>query len=143
VVLQRLAQLDLVKNMVRGPALQKVFGHPRPPADLQQLGQVKTVDRHHNEGACQHGKHLQLFPKHRRIPVLQSVVEDPVPVVEQDQHIDHAQVQTNASDQQGTRRPAFFRAEIRQGQKPHIAQMDAGFAPHGANGVEQSHENLS
>ena len=96
---QGLAQFDLVKNLVRGPARQKVARHPGAPPYFKQLGQVKTVDRHHNESTGQHAEHFELFPEHRFVVVLQGVIKHPVPVIQQHQHIHLAKIERHTNEQ--------------------------------------------
>ena len=118
-------QLQVVERMVGQPALQVVPRHPGAPAHLQQLGQVKLVHRNDDESEGQVGEPPQLGPEYLGVLVLQRVVEQLVPVVEQHRHVDDCQVQANDGSEQQTCFPFFFGCVIRLGQGPHAAQQQA------------------
>ena len=118
-------QLQLVKSMVVQPALQVLAGHPGAPAHLQQLRQVELVDRHDDAGEGQQGETAQLLPENRLVLVLQGVIEDAVPVVEQDGQVHRAQVERDDGRQQAPRLPAFFGFEVGRRQGNHFADQGA------------------
>ena len=113
-------QLHAVEGVVAQPALQVLRGHPGAPAHLQQLRQVELVDRDDDEGEGQGGKTPQLLPEHGLVFVLQRVVEHPVPLVQQHQHVHRRQVQHDDGSQQGACLPLLVGLEIRQRQAPDL-----------------------
>ena len=136
-------QLELVEGVVGEPALQVVVRHPRPPAQLQQLGQIKAVHRHQDEAGGQPGKHAELVPKHLGVALLQRVVKHAVPVVEQDHQVDHAQVQAHAGGQQTTGTPLVAGVQkIGRRQRPHTAQLQAALLPMVGHAVADSSRGM-
>ena len=107
--------------MIAKPALQVVAGHPGAPAQLQQLGQVELVNRNDDEAKRQVGKAPQLGPEHVGLLVLQGIVEQLVPVIEQHGHVDQAQIERDDGHQQAARLPLFFGLEVGFGQGPGLA----------------------
>ena len=116
-------QLHPVKRLVGQPAPQVVVGHPGPPAHLQQLRQVELVHRDDDEAKRQVGEAPQLRPEDISLLVLQCVVEHPVPVVDQHQHVHRAQIQDDDGGQQCAGLPFFFRLEVGQGQRPDFHSL--------------------
>ena len=121
-------QLHAVERIVAQPALQILPRHPGPPVHLQQLREVKLVDRDDDESKCQVAEAAQLLPEHHLVLVLQRVVEHAVPVVEQHQHVHSGQVQHHDGRQQAPCLPFFFRPEIGRGQCPDFGRrgLEAG-----------------
>ena len=113
-------QLHAVEGVVAQPALQVLRRHPGAPAHFQQLCQVELVDRDDDEGEGQVGKAPQLLPEHGLVLVLQRVVEHPVPLVQQHQHVHRSQVQHHDGGQQGTGLPFLVRLEVGQRQAPDL-----------------------
>ena len=92
-------QLQPIKGFGLQPALLHIGRQPAAPVQLQQLGEVKLVDRDHDVDQRQPGKPPQLLPEHIGLLVLQSVIEHPVPLIEQNQHVDRRQIQPHDGDQ--------------------------------------------
>jgi hypothetical protein len=105
-------QLEPVEGLAAEPALHHMRGHPGAPADLEQLGQVEAVDRDQDVAESETGEARELLPEHLGILVLQRVVEDPVPLVDQHQHVDRAQVERDDGRQQAARLPFLVGAEV-------------------------------
>src|SRR5574337_11552 len=111
--------------MVAEPALQVVRGHPRAPAQFEQLRQVEAVDRDDDEGEREVGEAAELGPEHRLVLVLQRVVEGAVPVVEQHQQVHGREIERDDRGQQRARLPFLLRAEVWQRQPPGLAREHA------------------
>ena len=115
--------------MVRQPALQVVTRHPCTPTQFEQLREVKLINSYNDVASRQNAEHTQLVPKNGCITVLQGVIKNAIPVIEQHHHVDHAKVQAHASRQQTSRAPFIFRLKVRQRQRPDSTQLQTGFLP--------------
>ena len=116
-------QLHPIKRLFTQPARCHVGGHPGTPAHLEQLREVKLVHRNNHVDEGQIREAAQLRPEHVGLLVLQRVIEDAVPVVEQHQHVHRAQVEHHDGSQQGAGFPFFFRLEVGQRQSPDLAGL--------------------
>ena len=122
-------QFHAIEGVAAEPAVHQVARHPGAPAQLQQLGQVEAVDGDDDEDHGQVGEAPQLCQKHRLVLVLQRVEEDPVPFVQQHQHVHRAQIERDDGRQQAARLPLLVGGvEIGRGEVPDLAQeqLEAG-----------------
>ncbi len=54
------AQLQLIVSLFGQPGIQVPAGQPAPPADLQHLTEVQSIDRHGNREKDQNAEKAQL-----------------------------------------------------------------------------------
>ena len=105
-------EFQFVIRVSAQPALQVMARHPGTPAHFQQLRQVELVNSDDDIGERQIGEAPQLRPEHVGLLVLQRVIKELVPLVEQDRHVDQTQIQRNDGQQQAACFPAFVRFEV-------------------------------
>ncbi|EWS64068.1 hypothetical protein Y695_02692 [Hydrogenophaga sp. T4] len=118
--LREASELQVVEGLVGEPAVEVVRRHPGAPFQLQQLGEVEAVDRDDDEAEREVGEAPELAPEHGGVLVLQRVVEHAVPLVDEYQHVDRAQVERHDGRQQTPRFPFLFQLEIGQGERADL-----------------------
>jgi hypothetical protein len=104
---------------------------PGSPADLQHLPEVEPIDGDDDVDRGQDAEAQQLMEKLVEILVLQGVVEQVVPLIEQNVEIDHPETHADDQRQQPARRPAFLGHPIGHDQLPQIAEEMAVGLFHG------------
>ena len=101
-------QLHAVKSVAAEPALQVMRSHPFAPVHLQHLGQVKPVHGNDDGNERQVAEAADLGPEHGLVLVLQGIVKNAVPVIEQHRHVDRREIQRNDGGEQAACLPFFF-----------------------------------
>ena len=128
-------QLHPVEGMVGQPARGVVAGQPGTPAQFQQLRQVELVDGDDDVGKGDPGEAPELGPEDVLLLVLQGVVEQAVPVVDQHQHVHGGQVEHDDGCEQGAGFPLLLGSEIRHGQRAGLTRE----GPEGGELVDEAH----
>ncbi|GCC47778.1 hypothetical protein chiPu_0031935, partial [Chiloscyllium punctatum] len=118
-------QLHAIVVGIVQPAAEIARGHPASPADLQPLIEVELVDFQADPERREHAEIADLIAEDRLIALLQRVVENIVPAVEQHGEKDAGELDDDHRRQQATAGPFVLGVEIGRGDAPHRRERRA------------------
>src|ERR1700709_971742 len=94
------------------PAAEIALRHPAPPADLQPLVQIELVDLEPDPECGKDAEVTDLVGEYGLVALLQRIVEDIVPAVEQNGQKDHRELDGDYRGQQAAAGPFVLRVKI-------------------------------
>jgi len=122
VVGETLLEAQAVVGLVGQPAVHIFGGQPAPPADLQHLAQVDLIDGDDNIDDGQDGEPAKEPEKSLKVFILEGIVKEVVPLVEQDVYVDDAEAHADDDGQQQAGFEAFLGFPVRFGESPQVAK---------------------
>ncbi len=117
-----IAKLQMVIGIVAEPAGHIAPCQPISPTDLEHLAQIDPVDRGNDINCGKHAEAAELPPEIREIIVLQRVVEQRIPVIEEHHDVNDAKVERDHNGEQKAREAALSRRPVRACDGPEFEE---------------------
>ena len=117
-----IAKLQMVIGVVPEPAGHIAPCQPISPTDLEHLAQIDPIDRCNDINCGKHAEAAELPPEIREIIVLQRVVEQRIPVIDENHNVNDAEIERDHNGEQKARQGALRRRPVRAGDGPEFKE---------------------
>ena len=101
-------KLHAIVHRLRQPFDEISARHPAPPADLEPLVEIELIDGEQDEGGGENAEIAELVDEGVPVVLLERVVEDVVPGVEQDAETDQRQFDRDDGREQDAAGPSVL-----------------------------------